>query len=62
MVLKAKQLAKKLLNDKKGSEELLIKEAKGYKIYQPNNWDGAKSLNFIDLRTYIEPLNKKSQN
>ena len=40
----------------------LQKEAKGYKIYEPNNWNGAKSLNFMDLRTYIEPLNKKSRN
>ena len=33
-----------------------------YKIYKPNNWDGAKSLNFMDLRTSREHLNKKSRN
>lgn len=60
--VKGETTCKKLLNDKKRCEELLIQEAKGYKIYQPYNWNGAKSLNYMDLRTYIEPLNKKSQN
>ena len=52
---------KKLLNDNKRCEKLLSQEVKVYKIYRPNNWRGAKSLNSRDLRTNIEPLNKKSQ-
>ena len=60
--VKGETTCKKLLNDKKRCEELLITKPLMYKIYKPNNWDGAKSLNFMDLRSYTDHLNKKSQN
>jgi hypothetical protein len=60
--VKGETTCKKLLNDKKRCEELLITKPLVYKMYKPNNWDGAKSFDILDLRTSREHLNKKSQN